>query len=329
MTCIYRPRFSVEVRLHPLETAKNQKSFWVAAVEQCREESEAGLGRLCQAVGRSRDAYYKHQRRTRDDSDEEAAILKAVETIRGKEARVGTRKLVDRLHKHHDTKVGRDRLFDLLRNAGQLVKVKKRFEKTTYSRHGYAVAPNRIKGRTITKPNQVLVCDCTYIRLRGRQFAYLFLVSDAYTRRIVGHHVSRDLSHHSAVIALSKAASWLRETQGVSGQGVIHHSDRGCQYCCHEFLAALRSYGMESSMTDADHCYQNAIAERINGILKDEFNLDAEFMDVNQLRTAVDQAVEVYNTIRTHWSLGLRTPQEMYTQAPLSTQGRCGSEGSY
>jgi putative transposase len=255
--------------------------------------------------------------------------MQAVETIRAKERRVGTRKLVDRLHKHHDTKVGRDRLFNLLRNAGRLVKVKKRFEKTTYSRHGYAVAPNRIKGRKITKPNQVLVCDCTYLRLRGRQFAYLFLVSDAYTRCIVGHHVSRDLSHHSAVIALSKAAAWLQEFQGVSGQGVILHSDRGCQYCCHEYLAMLRSYGMESSMTDADHCYQNAIAERINGILKDEFDLDAEFADINHVRTSVQQAVEVYNTMRTHWSLGLRTPQEMYAQARLSTQGRCGSEGSY
>jgi putative transposase len=241
--------------------------------------------------------------------------LKQVEAIREDEPRVGTRKLVDRLKKHHGTEVGRDRLFDLLRESNRLVKVKKRFDKTTYSRHGYAVAPNRIKELEINKPNQVLVCDCTYVRLFGRKFAYLFLVSDAYTRRIVGYHVSRDLSHYSAVIALSKAAAWLKESQGVTGQGVIHHSDRGCQYCCHEYLAMLKSHGMESSMTDADHCYQNAIAERINGILKDEFNLDAEFVNVNHVQTAVAKAVEVYNTKRTHWSLGLRTPQEMYELA--------------
>jgi len=241
--------------------------------------------------------------------------LKLVDEIREEEPRVGTRKLVHRLKKHHGREVGRDRLFTMLRQSGRLVKVKKRFEKTTYSRHGYAVAPNRIKERKINKPNQVLVCDCTYIRLLGRKFAYLFLVSDAYTRRIVGHHVSRDLSHYSAVIALSKAAAWLQAAQGVEAQGVMHHSDRGCQYCCHEYLAALKSHGMESSMTDADHCYQNAIAERINGILKDEFNLDAEFVNVNQLQTAVEHAVEVYNTKRTHWSLGLRTPQEMYERA--------------
>jgi transposase InsO family protein len=124
-----------------------------------------------------------------------------------------------------------------------------------------------------------------------------------------------DLSHYAAVIALSKAAARLKEVQGVTGQGVIHHSGRGCQYCCHEYLAVLRSLGMVSSMTDADHCYQNAIAERINGILKDEFNLDAEFLNVNQVQKAVAQAVEVYNTKRTHWSLGLRIPQEMYEQA--------------
>lgn len=241
--------------------------------------------------------------------------MQLVDEIRHEQPRLGTRKLLNRLKTCHDTEVGRDHLFTLLRRERRLVKVKKRFEKTTYSRHGYAVAPNRIKELTITKPNQVLVSDCTYLRLAGRKFAYLFLVSDAYTRRIVGYHVSRDLSHHSAVIALWKAAAWLKEVQGVTGQGVIHHSDRGCQYCCHEYLAMLKSHGMESSMTDADHCYQNAIAERINGILKDEFHLDAEFANVNHVQTAVAQAVEVYNTKRPHWSLGLRTPQEMYELA--------------
>lgn len=241
--------------------------------------------------------------------------MQLVDEVRQEQTRMGTRKLVDQLKKHHDTEVGRDRLFTLLRESDRLVKKKKRFEKTTYSRHGYAVAPNRIKELVIDKPNQVLVCDSTYLRLMGRKFAYLFLVSDAYTRRIVGHHVSLDLTHYSAVIALSKAATWLKEVQSVTGPGVIHHSDRGCQYCCHEYLAVLKSHGMESSMTDADHCYQNAIAERINGILKDEFHLDAEFINVNHLRTAVERAVEVYNTKRPHWSLGLRTPQEMYEQA--------------
>jgi len=105
--------------------------------------------------------------------------LQLVDEVRQELPRLGTRKLVDQLKKHHDTEVGRDRLFTWLRQSGRLVKRKKRWDKTTYSRHGYAVAPNRIKELVIAKPNQVLVCDCTYMRLVGRKFAYLFLVSDA------------------------------------------------------------------------------------------------------------------------------------------------------
>lgn len=252
-----------------------------------------------------------------DETNEEETILKQVDAIRRtrKQKRLGARKLVKLLKNDHDIEVGRDQLLDLLRDTGRLVKRKKRLEKTTYSRHHYAVAANRIKALVISKPHQVLVSDITYLRLVGKQFAYLFLVSDAYTRRIVGYHVSRDLSHHSAVIALSKATSWMKEVRGATLGGVIHHSDRGCQYCCHEYLAVLKSHGMVSSMTDADHCYQNAIAERINGILKDEFDLDATFLNVQQVQAAVAEAVEVYNTLRPHWSLNLRTPQEMYDQA--------------
>lgn len=205
--------------------------------------------------------------------------------------------------------VGRDALFTLLREENMLVKRKKRFERTTYSNHQYAVAPNRFKEMTITAPNQALVTDITYIRLR-RGFAYLFLVTDAYSRRIVGYHLSRDLGHHSALLALKRAAERIGNTESV-----VHHSDRGCQYCCHEYLGALASLGMIPSMTDECHCYQNAIAERVNGILKDEFFLDATFESFDDALRSVGQAVSVYNRKRTHWSLGLRTPDEVYAEA--------------
>ena len=237
-------------------------------------------------------------------------VLRFVDEIRKDEPRVGTRKLRHRLKKNYGIRVGRDWLFGLLRKSNRLVKVKKSFQKTTYSQHSYVVAPNRIKELSITNPHQVLVADCTYLRLVGRKFAYLFLVTDAYTRMIVGFHLSRDLSHYSAVIALENAVSRMPDPRGV-----IHHSDRGCQYCCHEFLAVLRAHEMVSSMTDANHCYQNAVAERVNGILKDEFSLDAEFRTFEQLRAAVVHAIMVYNTKRTHWSLDLLTPEEMYEQA--------------
>lgn len=235
--------------------------------------------------------------------------MKLVDDIRLDEPRVGTRKLQHRLAGSR-VEVGRDKLFALLRRSNRLVKPKKRYEKTTYSRHRYAVAPNRIKEFSIERTHQVVVSDCTYLRVAGRQFAYLFLVTEAFSRRIVGYHLSRDLSHYSALIALDNAVAVLGNVEGV-----IHHSDRGCQYCCHEYLAYLSERGMWSSMTDADHCYQNAVAERVNGILKDEFNLDAEFQTFNDARSAVTKAILVYNTKRTHWSLGLHTPMEVFKQA--------------
>lgn len=257
----------------------------------------------------SRDAYYKRLRRGQRRHLEDEVILELVNQIREDQPRVGTRKLCDHLEQS-GTKVGRDSLFGLLRQRDMLIKPKKCFRKTTYSQHSYAVAPNRLKNLAVIVPKQVLVSDITYLRLTGRKFAYLFLVTDLYSRKIVGYHVSRDLTHHSALIALDNAVQKMGDVTGT-----IHHSDRGCQYCCHEYLAYLSRHQMISSMTDESHCYQNAVAERVNGILKDEFNLDAVFENFKQLQQAVTKTVLVYNTKRTHWSLGLKTPQEVYEKA--------------
>lgn len=240
-------------------------------------------------------------------------VLKLVDQIREDEPRVGARKLHHRLQPalaRAKLRVGRDKLFSILRGSNRLVKPKKSFQKTTYSRHGYAVAPNRLKGIEITESQQVLVSDITYLRLKGGRFAYLFLTTDAYSRMVLGYHVSLDLSHYSARLALDNAVSKLSDPEGV-----IHHSDRGCQYCCHEFLAYLVEHKMLSSMTDESHCYQNAIAERLNGILKDEFNLDAVFETFGELQAAIQKAVRVYNTKRTHFSLKLNTPQQVFREA--------------
>lgn len=257
----------------------------------------------------TRDAYYKRLKRRHVKHVEDGVVLKLVAAIREDEPRVGTRKLQDRLSKCGRA-VGRDRLFSILRGVGKLVKPKKSFHKTTYSRHGYAVAQNRLKALKVTAPEQVLVSDITYLRMERGNFAYLFLVTDAFSRKILGYHVSRDLSHYSALLALDNAVQIMGNVAGV-----VHHSDRGCQYCCHEYLSYLREHGMLASMTDESHCYQNAIAERVNGILKDEFNLDAIFQNFDDLSHAVTKAIFVYNTKRTHWSLGLCTPQEVYDRA--------------
>jgi len=205
--------------------------------------------------------------------------------------------------------IGRDKVFEILGDHDMLVKPKRKYQRTTYSNHSYAVAPNRIKGTNPSAPNQIFVSDITYIQtLEG--VMYLFLVTDLYSRKIVGYDLRRNLMHYGAIRALTMALVGVPNPTGI-----IHHSDRGCQYCCHEFLALLSEYGMVPSMTDESHCYQNAVAERVNGILKLEFYLDAAFHSCSQARYAVQEAIGTYNTIRTHWSLNLKTPQEVYALA--------------
>lgn len=236
-------------------------------------------------------------------------MLERVDAVRVEQPRVGTRKLHHAL-RDDGVRIGRDRLFTMLRMTDRLVKRKRRSTRTTYSHHGYAVAPNQLKTMTVAAPRQVVVSDITYLRVGRSAFAYLFLVTDLYSRKIVGWHLSRDLSHYGALIALHAA---IRVLGAVTG--VVHHSDRGSQYCCHDYLRQLHAVHMIPSMTDGQHCYQNAVAERVNGILKDEFNLDATFITFAQAQHAVAHAVQIYNTIRRHWSLHLQTPNHVFYQA--------------
>jgi transposase InsO family protein len=288
------------------------KKVWTSIVRKVHREGWK-VEEICKTLGVTRDAYYKSLKRRRRGHVRKGIVVKLVDEIRKDEPRVGTRKLhhlIIPALKRANMSIGRDRLFEVLRSSNRLVKPKKSFRKTTYSRHSYAVAPNLVKEMEITAPRQVLVSDITYIRIKGGKFAYLFLTTDAFSRMILGYHVSRDLTNYSARIALSNAISHLGDTEGI-----IHHSDRGCQYCCHEFLHHLKEHKMLSSMTDESHCYQNAIAERLNGILKDEFNLDSLFCSFDEIRLAVAKAVMVYNTKRTHYSLDLQTPKEVYDRA--------------
>jgi putative transposase len=205
--------------------------------------------------------------------------------------------------------LGRDRLFAILGENGMHVKPKRKGQRTTYSNHPYAVAPNRVKNLEITGPNQVVVADITYLRLL-RGFCYLFLVTDLYSRKIVGWELSSSLRHEGAISALRMAVASISEDNKL-----IHHSDRGCQYCCHEFLGFLDEHKIIPSMTDENHCYQNAVAERVNGILKGELFLDSTFKNIGDARRAVVDAVEIYNNERLHCSLNMRTPADVYQEA--------------
>jgi putative transposase len=238
--------------------------------------------------------------------------VEAVISIRKEQPRVGTRKMlldVNKQLKTSNISIGRDRLFEVLREHQMLVIRKKKYHKTTYSNHAYVVATNKIKGIEITHPSQVLVSDITYINLRSGH-AYLFLTTDLYSRKILGYHLSRDLSHHSALLALDMALAEIPDPCGT-----IHHSDRGCQYCCHDFLSFLQLHKMVPSMTAESHCYENAHAERVNGILKEEFDLDQVFQDFNHAKHAVRMSISIYNNKRRHWSLELQTPSQVYKLA--------------
>lgn len=226
--------------------------------------------------------------------------------------RMGCRKIFKLIQPHllqEGISIGRDAFFDLMGLNSMHVEKKKRFSKTTYSNHGYAISPNRIKDLEIVRSNQVYVSDITYIRT-FRGFAYLFLVTDLYSRNIVGWAVRSDLSHQGATDALNMAIENLS-----SCRGLIHHTDRGSQYCCHDFLKEFKDKGIAFSNTDDCHVYQNAVAERVNGILKDEYNLDSVFYNVKHLTKTLRQSIYAYNYLRPHMSLEYSTPASVYKKA--------------
>jgi putative transposase len=206
-------------------------------------------------------------------------------------------------------KLGRDRFFDLLREEHLLVERRRSRTRTTNSFHRFRVWPNRVKGLAVTRPDQVWVSDITYIRRRGG-FAYLFLVTDVYSRKIVGWTLGETLETRWSLDALAMAIKGA----GAPLAGLIHHFDRGVQYCSGGYVNGLEIEGIEISMAEAGNPYENAIAERVNGILKDEFLLNRTMEDMATARRAVSQAVEAYNTLRPHRSLGLMKPEEKYRE---------------
>lgn len=201
---------------------------------------------------------------------------------------------------------GKNKFFDLLRNNDLLLKRRRRYTVTTNSNHPFYKHTNLLAKETITAPDQAWVSDITYLRTRNK-FVYLSLVTDVYSRKIVGWNVDVSLGVEGAIGAVKMA---IRHSSGT--KGVIHHSDRGIQYCCYAYNDLAKKNGIKMSMGEAGNCYDNAIAERVNGILKDEYLLDSEFTDIKQVERAVKEAVYLYNYERPHWSINLKKPAEMY-----------------
>lgn len=268
------------------------------------------IAKLCFKVGMSRQNYYKERKHREAEKVNEAFIVGCVRRERQEQPRLGTRKVLERIRPElvsAGTLVGRDRLFDMLRSRNLLVPPLKRRARTTNSRHSLPVFVNLVKDIQPEAPNEVWVADITYLRIRGG-FVYLALIMDLYSRRIVGYDCGDSLEATGAIRALKAALQLLPQ-----GSYPIHHSDRGCQYCSHAYVQQLRSKGIRVSMTEEMHCYENAHAERLNGILKQELGLGHEFLNKEHAYLCVRQAVKTYNTKRPHLALKLKTPEQVYT----------------
>jgi transposase InsO family protein len=266
------------------------------------------LIRICRKFGKSRAAYYKHVRLEQQMAMESSIVHELVMANRLHMPRLGGRKLYYLIKEElmaHNIKLGRDLFFEWLSKHDLLVRPKKSFTKTTNSLHRFRVHKNLIKGTTATRCDQIWVSDITYLRTK-RGFCYLALITDAYSRKIVGYDVSDSLELDGCMRALKQACK-----QRVGSQ-TIHHSDRGIQYCSNRYTLWLRKEGIEISMAEAGNCYENAMAERVNGILKNELNLDAIFESVEHAQKAAKQAVQTYNTKRPHMAIGFKKPIELY-----------------
>jgi len=258
-------------------------------IEQVEPRS---LAQLCSLLGYSRQAYYQGNRECEKQVLGAELVVQEVLRIRQSKKRVGTRKLLkmmDEFLQSHAIGIGRDALFDLLRENRLLIRKRKRNKPiTTWSHHWFRKYPNLIKGFMPTAANQLWVSDITYIAI-GDDFAYLSLITDAYSRKIVGFYLSEDLSAKGCIKALKMALE-----NNPARTELIHHSDRGSQYCCGDYIAILEKEHIRISMTQTGDPLENAIAERVNGILKQEL-LQSHYTDFNQAQKDVATAICVYN----------------------------------
>ena len=259
---------------------------------------------LCGLLGYSTQAYYQYNRQTEKQVFRHEAYIQQVLACRRSQPRLGTRKLFELLQPD----MGRDAFFDMLRSHGLLVRRKRYRVRTTFSAHRFRKYPDLVNGLVVPqRANELWVSDITYIRVAG-DFAYLSLVTDAYSRKIIGFQMSHDLSTDSCLKALKMALSTR-----LTDRPLIHHSDRGTQYCSKAYVQLLNKQGIAISMTQSGNPRDNAIAERVNGILKMEL-LDKKYDNINSAYKAVKQAINIYNTARPHSSVNMMTPEKAHLQ---------------
>lgn len=260
--------------------------------------------------GIDRQVYYRSIKRVKLRRSLAEQVVLLVKEKRIAQPRLGTRKLYHILNAElRGLKVGRDKFFEILKANHLLIKPKRSYHVTTWSHHRFRKHPNLIKEFDIVKPEQVWVCDITYIGKRDKP-CYLSLITDAYSKKIMGYDVCDSLSTQGCINALKMA----HKNRVFKSEPLIHHSDRGIQYCSEEYQYLLKKCNLKCSMTQNSDPYENAVAERINGILKQEFMIDTYHLELSLMKKLVSEAINKYNQIRPHWSNHMLTPNLMHLQ---------------
>lgn len=291
---------------------------------------DRGLAYLCQLLGKSRQSYYKGQKAKDDRIAFECIVSELVVELRDEleNQKLGTRKLLPLIQEELDRQgltIGRDRLFDIMDYYGLKVRRKRRRRspQTTDNTHQYRRYPNLIKSKEVEQSEQIWVCDITYIRLKDGRFMYLSLITDMYSRKIVGYQLHESLSAEGPTRALMMAIANREYPQ----RTLIHHSDQGVQYCSYDYINTLKHNGMPISMASKGSPHENAMAERMNGILKQEYGLGKSIDSAEKARSMVDSAVAAYNTKRPHQMLAGQTPDQVHqhdkTMDMLETSQAC------
>ena len=267
----------------------------------------------CHLFGIDRQVYYRSIRRRTNSQSKAGQVVAMITQIRQAMPRIGTRKLyyllLDRLQV---LKVGRDKFFGILRANHLLIQARRSYHITTNSHHRFRKHKNLILELSISRPEQVWVSDITYIGKREKP-CYLSLITDAYSKKIMGYYVADNMNTESSIQALKMAVKSRKDDMAP----LIHHSDRGVQYCADDYQKALLKNKIQCSMTNNGDPYENAVAERINGILKQEFIIDTYHANLNVMKKIVKEAIEIYNTQRPHYSNYMLTPKQMHGQSEI------------
>lgn len=265
---------------------------------------------LCSWFGLTRQAYYQNKHRVLKTAIEEEILILEIRGIRMKHKRLGGRKLFGKLEEfmyEHQIKMGRDAFFDLLRSGGLLVRRRKRHHVTTNSNHWMKKYPNLIKDLEPVSPNHIWVSDITYWKTKGGHY-YISFITDAYSRKIVGYQVAETMEAIESIYALKMALEGLDTRAFV----LIHHSDRGSQYCSAGYVELLRKNNIQISMTENGDPLENAIAERLNGIIKGEYLFDYQIDSLEEAKTILESVVGLYNEERPHSSVGNMVPSQVH-----------------